>query len=251
MCKLLEQIIADVYAKKRRLPVSSEKTQKMAVAMAAEYAESRKSAAPCIKKDVSANCAEKPRESLAEIKTKEMLQNFVNGEGSLPTGFSSLYKDRGPVFYKRTPFDTYLKEIEGGVETLYDRSGIASWLYLDKTVEINAAAVAISDCVKRHREMSTLLNKKCYKYDACYIIMLPLLVLPFRDGKVMIVIDDRSRFKGFTEESIQRCIDAGISFCTVLSDCKLYDLIEQKEKEIAYAIYPSQLDGEYADWWIQ
>ena len=39
-----------------------------------------------------------------------------------------------------------------------------------------------------------------------------------------------------------------ISFCTVLSDCKLYDLIEQKEKEITYVTYPNYHDETYANW---
>lgn len=64
----------------------------------------------------------------------------------------------------------------------------------------------------------------------------------------MIVIDDRRRFEDITEESVQNCKDMGISFCTVLSDCKLYDHIEQKEKEITYETYPDYHDETHADW---
>lgn len=39
-----------------------------------------------------------------------------------------------------------------------------------------------------------------------------------------------------------------ISFCTVLSDCKLYDHIKQKEKELTYETYPNYHDETYADW---
>ena len=67
-------------------------------------------------------------------------------------------------------------------------------------------------------------------------------------GKIMIVIDDRGRFADITEESLQKCKAEEISFCTVLSDCKLYDLIEKKEKEITYVTYPNYHDETYADW---
>lgn len=41
-----------------------------------------------------------------------------------------------------------------------------------------------------------------------------------------------------------------ISFCTVLSDCECYDLIEQKAKRIEYTTYLNYHDETYADWWL-
>ena len=59
------------------------------------------------------------------------------------------------------------------------------------------------------------------------------MVSDYCTGTIMIVIDDRHKFEDMTEESIQSCKAEGI-FCTVLSDCELYDLIEQKKKKITY-----------------
>lgn len=69
--------------------------------------------------------------------------------------------------------------------------------------------------------------------------------------KVMIVMNDRQPFEYITEQSIKNCKKDNISFCTILSDCKLYDLIEQKEKEIKYFTYWNYHDETYADWWFE
>ena len=111
-------------------------------------------------------------------------------------------------------------------------------------MEINAAAQAISDWAKRHREMNALLREKSHVGNTT--IMVP--VSNYCTGRIMIVIDDRYRFEGIIEESLQKCKSEEISFCTVLSDYKLYDLIEQKEKEITYVTYPNYHDETYADW---
>lgn len=52
-----------------------------------------------------------------------------------------------------TPFKAYLDTIKADVDRLYDDTGISDWFYLDESVEINAAAAAISDWVKRYKEM--------------------------------------------------------------------------------------------------
>lgn len=144
-----------------------------------------------------------------------------------------------------TPFKAYLDTIKADVDRLYDDTGISDWFYLDESVEINAAAAAISDWVKRYKEMETMLRKK-----ACVDRKTTVSPPAFRHcgGKVMVVIDNKRRYEGITEESIERCKAEEISFCTVLSDCKLYDLIEQKEKEITYATYPNYHDETYANW---
>ena len=93
--------------------------------------------------------------------------------------------------------------------------------------------------------METMLSEK-----ACIDRKTTVITPVFRHcgGKVMVVIDNKRRYEGITEESIERCKAEEISFCTVLSDCKLYDLIEQKEKEITYVTYPNYHDETYADW---
>ena len=75
-----------------------------------------------------------------------------------------------------------------------------------------------------------------------------LLVSDYCTGTTMIVIDDRHKFEDMTEESIQSCKAERISFCTVLSDCELYDLIEQKKKKITYVTYMNYHNETYADW---
>ena len=59
-----------------------------------------------------------------------------------------------------TPFKAYLDTIKADGDRLYDDTGISDWFYLDESVEINAAAAAISDWVKRYKEMETMLGKK-------------------------------------------------------------------------------------------
>ena len=187
---------------------------------------------------------QKIAEARAEI--QKMFQDFMEGEGRLPEGFSERYNrtiSSGLVLHE-TPFKAYLDKIRHSVDALYDKTGISDWLYLDESVEINAAAQAISEWAKRHKEMNALLREKSHVGNTT--IMVP--VSDYCTEKIMIVIDDRCRFESITEESLQKCKSEEISFCTVLSDCKLYDLTEQKEKEITYVTYPNYHDETYADW---
>jgi len=114
-------------------------------------------------------------------------------------------------------------------------------------VDINTAAAGICDWVKRHRAMNDLLRKKCYIGHTT--IMLPLST--YCESKIMIVIDDGHRFDDISEEHLQNCKALGISFCTILSDCALYHLIEQREKKITYVTYPNYHDETYADWSLE
>ena len=182
----------------------------------------------------------------ARAEIEKTFQDFMEGEGRLPEGFSERYNrtiSSGLVLHE-TPFKAYLDKIRHSVDALYDKTGISDWLYLDESVEINAAAQAISEWAKRHKEMNALLMEKNHVGNAT--IMVP--ASDYCAGKIMIVIDDRCRFESITEESLQKCKSEEISFCTVLSDCKLYDLIEQKEKEITYVTYPNYHDETYANW---
>ncbi len=173
-------------------------------------------------------------------------------EGKLPEGFSepyTIYDTRVHYVYRGTPFGEYLEEIRDNVDSLHDESGISNWLYLDESVEINAAAQAISYWRKRHKEVNAQLHENCYVAKAKAYIWPSSS--PYCDKKIMIVIADRSRFDGMTEESIQKCKEQEISFCTILSKSKMYDLIEQKEKEITYRTYLNYHDETYADWSFQ
>ena len=182
----------------------------------------------------------------ARAEIEKTFQEFMEGEGRLPEGFSERYNRTTPyrLDLHLTPFEAYLDKIRHSVDALNDKTGISDWLYLDESLEINAATQAISDWAKRHREMNALLKEKSHVGNTT--IMVP--VSNYCTGRIMIVIDDRYRFEDITEESLQKCKSEEIYFCTVLSDCKLYDLIEQKEKEITYVTYPNYHDETYADW---
>lgn len=149
----------------------------------------------------------------ARAEIEKTFQEFMEGEGRLPEGFSERYNRTIPsgLVLHETPFKAYLDMIWHSVDALHDKTGISDWLYLDESLEINAATQAISDWVKRHREMNALLKEKSHVGNTT--IMVPVS-----------------------------------NYCTVLSDCKLYDLIEQKEKEITYVTYPNYHDETYADW---
>lgn len=187
----------------------------------------------------------------AEAEMERAFQDFMNGEGKLPEGFSAPYNstfENGFVL-RGTPFDACLRTIRDSVDDLKNRSGVSDWLYLDDSVEINAAAEAISDWVKRHREMNKWIDKKCHVGNR--YISPPWSAFPYCKENIIIVIDDRRRFEDMTEESIQRCKDVGISFCSIVSDCAMYDLFEQKTKAIDYYTYPNYHDETYADWSFQ
>ena len=160
---------------------------------------------------------QKIAEARAEI--QKTFQDFMEGEGRLPEGFSERYNRTMPsgLVLHETPFKAYLDKIRHSVDALHDRTGISDWLYLDESVEINAAAQAISEWAKRHKEMNALLMEKGHVGNAT--IMVP--ASDYCAGKIMIVIDDRCRFESITEESLQKCKSEEISFCTVLSDCMI------------------------------
>lgn len=71
------------------------------------------------------------------------------------------------------------------------------------------------------------------------------------EHKIMVVIENADAFRNVTEQSIASCKAEQISFCTILSECELYDLIEQKAKTIEYITYPNYHDETYFDWWFE
>ncbi|MBQ3603137.1 MAG: hypothetical protein IJA02_04815 [Clostridia bacterium] len=179
---------------------------------------------------------------------EKIYKDFIDGEGKLPQSFSERYNKVLPDGYiiQETPFEPYLKNISNTVDRLTNKSGISDWIYLNESADINTASAEICDWVKCHREMNDLLSKMCRVGDT--LIMLPLTLTTYCERKIMIVTDDRSRFDNILEESLQNCKSAGISFCLILSDCELYDLVEQKAKKITYVTYPNYHDEIYADW---
>ncbi len=180
---------------------------------------------------------------------------FTEGEGRLPVGFSHFYNEirSGSCFVEGpdTPFGEYLQKIieSEDIERMMDSTGISDWFYLDESAEINAAAASICNWVKRHREMDSELGRKIRIGE--HYVSSPV---PYRYfyGKFMIVIGDRHRFDDFAEDSVQNCKALNISFCVLLSDHQLYDLIEQKEKKITYQTGPNfSGDATYASWRIE
>jgi hypothetical protein len=175
----------------------------------------------------------KSKEQQKEI-TAEMYLAFWEGEGRLPEGFSFSY-GRG------TPFDSLLNGIEKETDLFWNKSGISDWIYLSDSVEINAAAAAIANWARRHREMG---DRMCFG-EKCKALF------PYCSKKVMVVIDHKDRFDGMTEETIRNCQDAGVLFCTVQSFYTLYDLIEKRLKIVEYETHPNYHDETHGSWWIE
>lgn len=185
---------------------------------------------------------------VAQAEIEKLCRDFLNGEGRLPEGFSAKYHKTTPhgSILRKTPFEEYLHEIQGKADMLFDNTGISDWLYFDGSLEINAAIERIVDRVGRHRKMNAQLREMCRAADLGTGIPLNFFCI----HKVMIVMENGDAFRNATEQSIASCKAENISFCTVLSDCECYDLIEQKAKRIEYTTYPNYHDETYADWWL-
>lgn len=182
--------------------------------------------------------ARKAEEAYAAMERK--YQEYLENEGKLPAGFSVPYERLYPsgIIINHTPFKAYLDEIRGRVDALHDRSGISDWLHLDSSVEINAAAASICDWFTRYRQMKrSRSDHKGFHRFSCTM-----------GERIMIVLEDGDLFKRMTRESLQMCQAADIGFCTVLSEGRMFDLIEQKEKELTYDTYPNYHDETYGDW---
>lgn len=181
----------------------------------------------------------------AEI--KKIYQDFINGEGRLPEGFSEKYnRSRSGYIFHDTPFEEYLDRIKITIDALHDHTGISDWIYFDGHVEINAAIEMLTDWVKRHREMNMYLRKN--KVGIGFWFLNQDI---YCEHKIMVVVENGDAFRNATEKSIASCKAEQISFCTILSECELYDLIEHKAKTIEYTTYPGYHDETYADWWLK
>lgn len=135
-------------------------------------------------------------------------------------------KSSGPAWHAldeyRTPFDEELRWRRYRTDGLCDDSGISRWLYLDKPEEINAAVEEILVWAKTHCRISR--------------------------RTIMIVLDNKDTFAALSEEAAQKCIDADISFCAIISDTALYDCIEQVNKTITFEYYPNYHDETHTHW---
>jgi hypothetical protein len=112
---------------------------------------------------------------------------------------------------------------------------------------IDQAAWEISSWVKKNREMKAILSKMCRVGNTT-------IFAPFSsrcDERVMIVTDDSHRTENISSDTVRICREMDISFCTILSDRDLYDLIEQKKMSVTYVTYPNYHDEIYADWSIK
>ena len=183
---------------------------------------------------------------------RKHFKDFLEMDGRLPEGFSEKYNEHMPPdsphiyrgFYRGTPFEEYLSKIHREVDQLRDESGISDWLFWDGSSEIASAAEVILQWLKRHREENRFLKEKCKIGDT--VIMTPVCL--YCTEQVMVVIEDGSAFRNVPKETIQKCKSENLSFCVILSENKLFDLVEQKEKEITYVTYPNYHDETYANW---
>lgn len=179
---------------------------------------------------------------------RKHFKDFLETDGRLPEGFSEKYNEYmssdSQYIYRGTPFEEYLSKIHRGVDWLRDESGISDWLFWDGSSEIASAAEEILQWVKRHREENRFLKEKCKIGDT--VIMTPVWLHCTK--QIMVVIEDGSAFRNLPKETIQKCKSENLSFCVILSENKLFDLVEQKEKEITYVTYPNYHDETYADW---
>lgn len=166
------------------------------------------------KQEIAAEQAER-----AEM--KKFYQDFINGEGRLPEGFSEKYNRiiQSDYILRETPFEEYLDEIWITVDSLKNCTGISDWIYFDGHIEINAAIEMILDWARRHREMNAYLYEKGFWLMNLYC-----------KHKIMVVMENGDAFRNVTEKSIASCKTEQISFCIILSECELYDLIEHKAK---------------------
>ncbi|MBQ3865093.1 MAG: hypothetical protein II781_04570 [Clostridia bacterium] len=178
---------------------------------------------------------------------RALYRDFLVRDGRLPEGYSDPYIKQsadGDHAILKTPFEPYLDSIWKEVDALTNESGISDWIYLDSSVEINAAAEAICEWAKSHREKKKQLQEKCQVGNVYHHVM----IFYRCSERVMVVTEDPHRLDPMTEENIQRCKDARISFCVVHPPASLYDLLEKKEKSIHYVTYPNYHDETHASW---
>ena len=160
---------------------------------------------------------------------KGRFQDFLDGEGRLPDGFSAPWSSG-------TPFDPYLAQIKPEGGRLIDVSGISLWLRLDAAQDVNAAARAICRWADLHRQARQALSSQSRaiykKYHVPFDLSSVLPPSPDCGGIVMTVTDDAAIRDDLTEETVRLCKAASVCFCSLLSDHALFDLTERREKQI-------------------
>ncbi len=187
------------------------------------------------------------KKSQARKEMDAAYQAFLKNEGKLPQGFSVPYlRNNGRYSWQGTPFDAYLDHAEPHADSISNHSGISDWLHLDETEDINRSVAEILDWVRRHKEMQQQQRKMC---DFGNTTILPPLYQHCTKG-VMVILDDGELFREISQEQLDACKAAGISFCTNLTDRKLYDLMEQKEKGVGTESHPNHHDETHATWYF-
>ena len=117
---------------------------------------------------------------------------------------------------------------------------------MDETAGPDAAANLLA-WANRHREMRKQLQEKCSIGNTTIIPP----VSPYCVQRLMVVMDTDAPFRALPPEDVEKCKEAGISFCTHLTEQTLFDLTEQETKWISYHTYPNYHDETYADWFFQ
>lgn len=188
------------------------------------------------------------KEPASREQIKAEYQAFLEGEGKFPRGFSNPYIEKyGNYVCHGTPFRKYLDTTQSWVDSLRDESGFSDWLYFDGSLDIPDAVEKLIRWRNLHREMASRLRAQYHAGG--FTIGFP--VKPYGDGTIMVVTADISPFRNLDAETKQACREANISFCTILSEDSLYDLLEQKEKKIQYTTYPNYHDETCASWWLE
>ncbi|MBR5595947.1 MAG: hypothetical protein IKW30_00890 [Lachnospiraceae bacterium] len=196
------------------------------------------------------NLKEKDTKEALREEIKKIFQDFLAHEGKLPIGFSEPYNKISPsgYIYRGTPFHTYLNRIENKVDLLMNQSKISDWLYFDGTIEINTAVKMIVEWARLQKEEDKLLREKRRRSGNSMMLN---TISTYCNQKLMVVTNYEPSYQAFNEESIRICKSENISFCTILSECSLYDYIEQKEVKIEYTTFWNYHDETYGAWWLE
>lgn len=133
-------------------------------------------------------------ERAAQAEMKKIYQEFLDGDGRLPEGFSEKYNEtiQSGYILQKTPFEEYLGEIGITIDALHDSTGISDWIYFDGRIEINAAIEMITDWARRHREMNTHLRKRKVGFRVLSL---------YCEHKIMVVMENGDAFRNVTEKS--------------------------------------------------
>lgn len=180
----------------------------------------------------------------AEIKEKKIeeinkiYEEFLAGEGKLPDAFSTPYCEEYDSFViNRTPFP-YVDLLESALDDLTDQSGVSEWLHLGDVSNIHTAVAELIEWISCNRKMNEIMREKSHIGNAYY----PGLMRSRCRDSIMVVVEDGCVIEKLTKAEIARCRAVNLSFCTILSDRSMYDLLEKQKKVIKCEEYPGSAD---------